>query len=76
MLRANPEVVLDLIYKEVLLRCGRGEKPGFEEYARRLHHDRPWDGRGHSFAAMLGYNTTANGARLRMLARQGVAYRE
>src|SRR5262249_53497758 len=35
-LRSNAEAILDLIYKEVLLRCRRDEKPQFEEYARRF----------------------------------------
>ena len=36
VLRSNAEAILDLIYKEVLLRCRRDEKPQFEEYARRF----------------------------------------
>jgi WD40 repeat protein/tRNA A-37 threonylcarbamoyl transferase component Bud32 len=35
-LRSNPEAILDLIYKEVLLRCDRGERPQLQEYARRF----------------------------------------
>jgi len=35
-LRSDPEAVLDLIYKEVLLRTERGEKPQLGEYARRF----------------------------------------
>lgn len=35
-LRTNAEAILDLIYKEILLRSGRGEKPRLEEYALRF----------------------------------------
>lgn len=35
-LRTNVDAILDLIYKEVLLRCSRGEKPQLEEYAQRF----------------------------------------
>src|SRR5262245_12429787 len=37
-LAADPESVLDLIYKEVLLRTERGDLPQFEEYAHRFPH--------------------------------------
>jgi WD40 repeat protein/Flp pilus assembly protein TadD/tRNA A-37 threonylcarbamoyl transferase component Bud32 len=35
-LRTDPEAILDLIYKEVLLRTERGEQPQLEEYERRF----------------------------------------
>lgn len=35
-LRTDPEAVLDLIYKEILLRTERGEHPHLDEYARRF----------------------------------------
>lgn len=37
-LQADRDIVLDLIYNEILLREQRGDKPSLEEYVRRFPH--------------------------------------